>query len=916
MSDEKTLLLVDGSSYLFRAYYALPELTNSKGQQTGAVYGVMNMLRKQQKQIKTSHVAIVFDCKGKTFRHKMYPEYKANRAVMPDDLQQQIKPLHQLIQDFGYPLLLKPGVEADDVIGSLAQQALRQGYRVIISTGDKDFAQLVQPKLTLINTMTGVKLDEAGVKEKFGVPPNLIVDYLALMGDNVDNVPGVPKVGPKTAVKWLQKYHSLDAIMQHADEFGGKVGENLRDSLDFLPMARDLVTIAQDIELTETVEDLVLRPPQRQRILKRVQELEFRTWSKEFANDSPLAEGVDAAAAEHGAHTVSSAREAVAHGHAHSKYEMVDSEEQLQAWIKRLQQAKCFAIDTETTSLNPMQADLVGISLAVAPGEAVYIPLRHTASAPQLKPEQVLQALQPFLQSKDCLVIGQNIKYDYKVLAAAGLTISAPMWDTMLASYVLDSSRRSHSLDALAKDILNLQTMSYEDVAGKGAKQVCFSEVPLDIATQYAAEDADVTFQLYLHLDQILKKNKNLQHIFDTMEMPLVTILAEMEMRGVFIDSAMLQQQSRDLSARIKRLEKVIYNEAGETFNVNSPKQLQAVLYDKLGLPVLKKTPTGQPATSEPVLQRLADEYELPEKILDFRSLSKLKSTYTDRLPQQLNHDTGRVHTSYHQTGTNTGRLSSSDPNLQNIPVRTEDGRKVRQAFIAQKDYCLVSADYSQVELRLMAHFSGDEGLLKAFAQDIDIHQATAAKVFAQPLEQVSADMRRQAKAINFGLMYGMSAFGLAQQLNIPRKQAAEFIDAYFAQYPQVGTYLDQVRQQAVEQGYVETICGRKIMLPDANSKQPARRAAAERAAINAPLQGSAADMIKLAMIKLADNMKFQSLRVHLVMQVHDELVFEVHKDDCEKAVKCIVQAMEGALRLDVPLKVSIGQGENWQQAH
>ena len=934
MTQKKTLLLIDGSSYLFRAYYALPALTNSRGEQTGAVYGVMNMLRHFQKKMQASHVAVVFDSKGKTFRHKLYSDYKANRAEMPTDLQEQIKPLHKLVQDFGFPLLVKPGVEADDVIGSLARRALEQDYDVIISTGDKDFAQLVQPGLSLINTMTGVKLDCAGVEAKFGVPPQRIVDYLALIGDSVDNVPGVPKCGPKTALKWLTKYGSLDAVMQHADEVGGKVGENLRNSLEFLPLARDLVTIAQDIELDEQIDDLVMQPQQRKRILKAVQHLEFRTWSKEFADAEPAdTSGLDqsgpgqlpASAQQAATHDASAkvspkASQPEEEGGsvlcATGQYSMITTSEELQAWVKQLQRVNFFAIDTETTSLDVMQAQLVGISIAYAKGKAAYIPLQHDTDQPQLSAEQVLAALKPLLQDQSKHVIGQNLKYDYKVLMRAGLQITAPMWDTMLASYVLDSARRSNSLDAMAHDFLNYTTISYEQVVGKGAKQVCFSAVDLDAATQYAAEDADITWQLYEVLADKLHGEKCLYKVFSEIEMPMLRILADMELSGVLIDAAMLHQQSRSLARRMQALEKKIYTAADQEFNIASPKQLQEVLYDKLKLPVLKKTPTGQPSTAEPILQRLAADYPLPQQVLAYRSLSKLKSTYTDKLPQQIDAETEHVHTSYRQTGTTTGRLSSSDPNLQNIPIRSEDGRKVRQAFIAPRGYRLLAADYSQIELRLMAHFSGDHALLRAFEDDIDVHQATAAEVFAVPLTEVTSDMRRKAKAINFGLMYGMSAFGLSQQLDISRAQAAEFIETYFMRYPKVQIYMQKARDFAAEHGYVETLCGRRVMIPEAGSKQAVRRAAADRAAINAPLQGSSADIIKLAMLAVTADQAYNKLRAAMIMQVHDELVFCIHKDDCEKAKERIVSAMEHAVELKVPLRVSVGQGMNWDEAH
>lgn len=913
---DNTILLVDGSSYLFRAYYALPPLSNSRGEQTGAVYGVMNMLRQLPKKFATSHIAIVFDSKGKTFRHKMYPEYKANRAAMPEDLQEQIKPLHKLIRDFGFPLLVKKGVEADDVIGSLAAQAIDKGMKVIISTGDKDFAQLVTKDITLINTMTGSTLNQAGVQQKFGVPPEKIIDYLALMGDNVDNVPGVPKVGPKTAVKWLDKYGSLDEIIKHAAEFTGKVGENLRDSLDFLPLARDLVTIAQDITLEENVEDLKLQPQNRAHILRAVKHLEFRTWSKEFADAENNLETDNDKTPDSDSAKNNLTKEKNINSTKNIKYETITSSEQLKIWQKKLNSAKVFAIDTETTSLNAMQAQLVGISISVKPGEAAYIPLQHLTSAPQLKENVVLSMLKPFLQDKNKTIIGQNIKYDYKVLARSGVVITAPIWDTMIASYILNSSRPSHSLDSLANDLLNYKTITYTEVAGKGAKQICFSKVELDIATQYAAEDADITLRLYDIFNTQLSEQKQLKKVLHDIEFPLLPVLAQMELNGVMLDAALLHQQSRSIHKKLQQLQKIIYNLAGHDFNISSPKQLQEILYTKLKLPVLKKTPKGQPSTAEPVLQKLAEDYDLPKQILSYRSLSKLKSTYTDRLPEQMDPDTERVHTSYWQTGAVTGRLSSTDPNLQNIPIRTAEGRKVRQAFIAPRGYRILAADYSQIELRLMAHFSEDHALLRAFSNEIDVHQATASDIFSVSLDKVSSDMRRKAKAINFGLMYGMSAYGLSQQLQITRAEASEFIDTYFMRYPKVLAYMQQMRELAAKQGYVETLLGRKVYLPGATSKQKMQQAAAERAAINAPLQGTSAEIIKKAMITIKEDIGFSKLRAKMVMQVHDELVFEVHNNDCDAAIKHIVKAMEHAVTLKVPLQVSVGVGMNWDEAH
>jgi DNA polymerase-1 len=895
-------VLVDASSYLYRAFHALPPLTNSRGEPTGAVYGVINMLRSLLAEYHPDYIAVVFDARGRTFRDDLFAEYKANRPPMPEELAAQIEPLHALVQGLGLPLLQVPGVEADDVIGTLARQAAAEGIETLISTGDKDMAQLVCPHVTLINTMSHSVLDRDGVVEKFGVPPERIVDLLALMGDSSDNIPGIPKVGPKTAAKWLNAYGSLDALLARADEIKGKVGESLRANLDTLALSRQLATIHCDVELEVGPRDL--RPGNADTDLLRdwYTRLEFSRWLGELdalrSNGPERVNGAQAPATE---------------------YATVVTQAHLDAWLSRLQAAELFAFDTETTSLNYMAARIVGVSFAVKAGEAAYVPLAHDyPGAPaQLDRDAVLARLRPLLEDPRHFKVGHHIKYDRNVLANHGITLDGIRFDTMLESYVLDSTATRHDMDSVALKYLGHTNIAYEDVAGKGANQLDFNQVPLEQAAPYAAEDADITLRLHETMWPILAKSPALEQIYRDIELPLVTVLSDMEQVGVAIDTAMLARQSAELAHRIVAIEQEAQREAGQPFNLGSPKQIQEILYDRLRLPVLAKTPKGAPSTAEAVLQDLALDYPLPRLILEHRSLSKLKSTYTDRLPEQIDPRTGRVHTSYHQAVATTGRLSSSDPNLQNIPVRTEEGRRIRQAFIARPGYALLAADYSQIELRIMAHLSADEGLLRAFAAGADIHRATAAEVFGVAPEAVTSDQRRSAKAINFGLIYGMSSFGLARQLGIARGAAQEYIDLYFTRYPGVMAYMEATRRQARDQGYVETVFGRRLYLPDIKAGNAQRRAAAERTAINAPMQGTAADIIKRAMIRLHGWIRGQhDLDITMIMQVHDELVFEVAESQVEQAGVRVRDSMVGAAELRVPLVVDIGAGKNWDEAH
>ncbi|MFV2005006.1 MAG: DNA polymerase I [Gammaproteobacteria bacterium] len=900
MSDKKPpFVLVDGSSYLFRAFHALPPLENSKGQPTGAVYGVINMLNKLAEEYKPEHIAVVFDAKGKTFRNDMYEEYKAHRPPMPDELRSQIEPLYEIVEALGYPMIIVPGVEADDVIGTYARQATEQKIDTLISTGDKDLAQLVNPHVTLINTMNNVVLDEAGVVEKFDVPPSAIIDYLALMGDTSDNIPGVPKVGPKTAAKWLKQYETLDNLVAHADEIKGKVGESLRDNLDQLPLSRELTTIKCDVELEHAISELAMRAPQRDKLKQMYTEMEFKTWLSNLS-----AEGSETSMIE-------------VPPEIETNYETVFDKKSFDSWLKKLNEAGQFAFDTETTSLDYMKARVVGVSFAVKAGEAAYVPFGHDyLDAPeQLSEQEVLGALKPLLEDADQHKIGQNLKYDAHVLANHGIDLKGITQDTMLESYVLDSTRR-HNMDDMALRLLGYNTIHFEDIAGKGAKQLTFNQVDLEQAGLYAAEDADITLQIHQKLNAALEKEPALKSVYQDIELPLLSVLLKIERNGVKIDVAMLELQSKQLAERMKEVELQAYDEAGESFNLASPKQLSTILFEKLEIPSSKKTKTGQYSTAENVLQELAEDYVLPKLLLEHRSLSKLKSTYTDKLPLQVNEKTGRVHTSYNQTVAATGRLSSTDPNLQNIPVRSEEGRRIRQAFVAPKGYKMLAADYSQVELRIMAHLSGDENLLKAFADGIDVHRATAAEVFGVALDEVESEQRRAAKAINFGLIYGMSAFGLAKQLNIGRHEAQDYIDVYFARYPGVKAYMDKTREQAHDRGYVETVFGRRLYLPEINSRNGQRRQYAERTAINAPMQGTAADIIKRAMISVDAALTDSKIDAKVVMQVHDELVVEVLEKDVEVLADLLRMEMEQAATLAVPLVVDIGIGDNWDEAH
>lgn len=895
MTDNQPLLLIDGSSYFYRAFHALPPLSNSKGVPTGAVYGVLNMIRRLMKDYASSNIAVIFDAKGKTFRDEWYPEYKANRDAMPDDLRVQFKPLIEIIEALGLPLLVIDGVEADDVIGTLATQATAAQIETVISSGDKDLAQLVSEHVTLVNTMTNKTMDREGVVEKFGVPPELIIDYLTLVGDKSDNIPGVDKVGPKTAVKWLTEYGSLDNIIAHADEIKGKVGEHLRSALAHLPLSKKLVTIRCDVELPLALSDLSVQKEDKAALKTLYRDMEFKSWLDQLLNESETEVEEET-----------------------QQYETIFTEAQLNALIAKLEKAELIAVDTETTSLNYMDARLVGLSFSISAGVAYYIPCGHDyEGAPeQLSLDTVLSALKAILENDAIAKVGQNLKYDKSVLANHDVTLSGIRFDTMLESYVLNSGSNRHDMDSLALKYLGQSTIKFEDIAGKGVKQKTFNQIELEAAAPYAAEDADITLQLHQRLWPDVAKEPGLAHVFNDIEMPLLSVLSKMERTGVLIDAKRLQAQSESLAKRIDELEKEAFEVVGETFNLSSPKQLQAILFEKMQLPIIQKTPKGQPSTAEAVLQELALDYPLPKLILEYRSLSKLKSTYTDALPQQMNATTGRVHTSYNQAVTATGRLSSTDPNLQNIPIRTEEGRLIRHAFIAPEGHKIIAADYSQIELRIMAHMTEDPGLMTAFQNGFDIHSATAAEVFGVSLEEVTADQRRSAKAINFGLIYGMSAFGLANQLHVSREDAAAYIDKYFERYPNVHAYMENTRKKAHELGYVETHFGRRLYLPEINARNFQRQRAAERAAINAPLQGTAADIIKLAMIKMDRWIEANDLDIKMIMQVHDELVFEVADNDVDAAVKAIEDIMTHAVDLKVAMEVAIGVSNNWGDAH
>lgn len=907
MPSKKPLVLVDGSSYLYRAFHAMfkADLRNSSGQPTGAIRGVTSMLRKLQKDFPDSPIAVVFDAKGKTFRDELFAEYKAHRPPMPDDLRSQIEPTHNIIKAMGMPLLVIEGVEADDVIGTLAKQATEQGIEVIVSTGDKDMAQLVSDHVTLINTMTETTMDRAGVIEKFGIPPELIIDFLALMGDKVDNIPGVPGVGEKTALGLLQGigsmtdlYNNLEAIPELPIRGAKSLPKKLEENKEQALLSYQLATIKTDVELDCAPGNLEMSPPNTEQLRELYTEFEFNSWLQELDGDD--------------------ADDAQPKASIETHYDCITTQDTFNTWLQRLEKSDAFAFDTETTSLNYMQAELVGVSFSVEPGKAAYVPVAHDyPGAPdQLSRDWVLQQLKTILEADTPKKIGQNLKYDKSVLARYDIELNGIGFDTMLESYVLNSTASRHDMDTLALKHLGHKNISFEEIAGKGAKQLTFNQIDLEQASDYAAEDADITLRLHQALWPQLEPQTELCKVFHDIEMPLLPILSKIERTGALVNADMLRLHSQQLAKRMLELEKEAHDIAGEPFNLGSPKQLGEILFEKLGLPVIQKTPKGAPSTAEPVLQELALDYPLPKVLMEYRGLSKLKSTYTDKLPELIDSNSGRIHTSYHQAVAATGRLSSSDPNLQNIPIRNEEGRRIRQAFIAPKGRKLLAADYSQIELRIMAHLSGDESLLNAFNQGLDIHKATAAEVMGVAIEDVTGEMRRKAKAVNFGLIYGMSAFGLAKQLGIGRKEAQEYIDTYFHRYPGVHDYMENIRQQAAAQGYVETLFGRRLYLPEINSRNVPRRQGAERTAINAPMQGTAADIIKRAMIAVDDWLVSQQLQSRIIMQVHDELVFEVPEKELDSITKGVTTLMEGAADLKVPLLVEVGVGDNWDQAH
>jgi DNA polymerase-1 len=918
----KTLLLVDGSSYLYRAFHAMPDLRNADGAPTGAIYGMINMLRRLRNDYSAAYIACVFDAKGKTFRDDLYAEYKANRASMPEDLAKQIEPIHEAVRALGWPILMVEGIEADDVIGTLAVQATEHGMRTVISTGDKDLAQLVNEHVTLINTMSNEKLDREGVIAKFGVPPERIVDYLTLVGDTVDNVPGVPKVGPKTAVKWLTQYDSLDGVIAHAADIGGAVGGNLRAALDWLPQARTLVTVKTDCDLVEHMvsipESLVAKPADEAALVEFFQRWGFKTLLREATGQSTT--GERPATQVHQGQADAGMQPSLfdpAKAVTTSEYETVLTEAQLERWLDTINAAALTSVDTETTSLDPLQAQLVGISLSCKPGIAAYIPVAHRyQGAPaQLSREQVLEKLKPWLEDPGKPKVGQHLKYDAHIFENHGVKLRGIVHDTLLQSYVFES-HKPHDMDSLALRHLNRKTIKFEEVCGKGASRICFDEVGIERATDYAAEDADVTLQLHLTMWPHIEKNDGLRFIYEKIELPTAVVLQKIERHGVLIDTQLLATQSNELGKRMLEMEAKAYELAGQPFNLNSPKQIGEIFFDKLKLPVVKKTPSGTPSTDEEVLQKLAENYPLPKILLDYRGLSKLKSTYTDKLPKMVDASSGRVHTNYAQAVAVTGRLASNEPNLQNIPVRTAEGRRIREAFIAQPGNVIVSADYSQIELRIMAHISGDANLLRAFSEGEDIHRATAAEIFGVAPPEVSSEQRRYAKVINFGLIYGMSAFGLAANLGIERAAAQMYIDKYFTRYPGVAQYMAGTRLAAKEHGYVETVFGRRLWLTEINSPNGPRRQGAERAAINAPMQGTAADLIKMSMIAVQDWLEAEKLQSKMVMQVHDELVLEVPEAELAYVRQRLPELMSGVGNLKVPLIAEVGVGRNWEEAH
>lgn len=922
----KTLLLVDGSSYLYRAFHALPDLRNAEGAPTGAIYGMINMLRKLRSDYPAAYIGCVFDAKGKTFRDDLYPQYKANRASMPEDLARQVGPIHEAVRAMGWPIIEVEGIEADDVIGTLAVEAVKHGMQTIVSTGDKDLAQLVNDHVTLVNTMSNERFDREGVIAKFGVPPERIVDYLSLVGDTVDNVPGVDKVGPKTAAKWIAQYGSLDGIIENAASIGGAVGENLRRALDWLPQARVLVTVKTDCDLAKHMvsipESLGQKSEDRPALRDFFARNGFKTWLRELNAEL----GAGAPEQKQGSAPVLAPTPSAQGGLFDQpaaapvpleSYELVLTDAQLALWLQRIDSAALTAFDTETTCLEPMQAELVGISLCCEPGVAAYIPVAHRyPGAPdQLSREHVLARLRPWLENGDKPKLGQHLKYDSHVLANHGVTLRGIVHDTLLESYVFEA-HRSHDMDSLAMRHLERKTITFQEVCGKGSAQICFDQVDLDRATQYAAEDADVTLQLHRAMWPRIESSDKLRYVYEKIEIPTAVVLQKMERNGVLIDAPLLDAQSAELGRRMLEIEQKAYALAGQPFNLGSPKQICEVFYDKLQLPVLKKTPSGAPSTDEEVLQKLAEDYPLPRVLLDYRSLSKLKSTYTDKLPRMINPQTGRVHTNYGQAIAVTGRLSSNDPNLQNIPIRTAEGRRIRQAFVAPMGRTILSADYSQIELRIMAHLSGDENMLRAFAQGEDIHRATAAEIFGIEPADVVSEQRRYAKVINFGLIYGMSAFGLAGNLGIERSAAQMYIDKYFMRFAGVKRFMDETRQQAKQNGYVETVFGRRLWLPEINSPNGPRRQGAERAAINAPMQGTAADLIKLSMIAVQDWLEQAGLQTLLIMQVHDELVLEVPAQELDLMREKIPALMASVAQLRVPLVAEVGVGSNWDEAH
>ncbi len=936
------LLLVDGSSYLYRAFHAMPDLRNGAGEPTGAIYGMVNMMRRARSELKADHIACVFDAKGKTFRDEMYSEYKAHRSPMPEDLVKQIEPIHAMVKALGWPVLMVSGVEADDVIGTLACQATQAGWETIISTGDKDLAQLVNPSVTLINTMTNEKLDIAGVIAKFGVPPELIVDYLSIIGDAVDNVPGVPKAGPKTANKWLAEFGNLDNLMANADQVKGVVGENLRATLDWLPQARQLITVKTDCDLSPHLpglDDLHAKSEDAALLRELFDRYAFKTWLRDVekqltsppnkASDegsfdlagTPIAQASEDSESKKARVIATSPTKSLSKDASdlqdaiERNYECVTDEVCLEKWLQKIKNSQLTAVDTETTSLDALAAELVGISLSVKPGEACYIPVAHRNGEVQLNRDDVLAKLKPWLESASHLKVGQNLKYDAHIFANYGITLGGIAFDTLLESYVLES-HLPHNMDSLAERHLGLKTIRYEEVCGKGVHQIGFDQVDLKIATDYAAEDADITLRLHLELWPQIQESPGLLYIYEKIEMPAMRVLGIMERNGIRIDSALLGKQGQQVGKRLLELEGEIHALAGQPFNIQSPKQIAEILFTQLELPVIKKTPSGAPSTDEEVLQKLAEDYPLPARILDYRSLAKLMSTYIEKLPRMADPKTGRVHTNFSQATAVTGRLASSDPNLQNIPVRTEEGRRIREAFVPAQGCKLLSADYSQIELRIMAHIAEDENLLTAFREGKDVHQATAAEIFGIPLEDVNSEQRRYAKVINFGLIYGMSAFGLAGNLGIERSAAQNYIAKYFDRYPGVAQYMEHTRLEARENGYVETVFGRRLWLPEIKGSNGPRRQGAERAAINAPMQGTAADLIKLAMIAVEDWLEKEQLKTKLLLQVHDELVFDVPLDEIALLQEKLPGLMCNVAQLKVPLVVSIGIGDNWEEAH